>query len=140
MLILILLSFIPPTDLKRYEHDWCMFYQESVNCGNINTCLALQLAVCCCECRCGLPTDSAKTVPWLVNIFGFTLWYQFSFPCSCVSTVGELKDMAAADEPWCCPAYCAANEGTGSEGGAVTAQPSAPPVEAPVEVTRSRTD
>jgi len=27
--------------------------------------------------------------------------YQWSFPCSFLSTIGELKDATAADEPWC---------------------------------------
>jgi len=34
--------------------------------------------------------------------------YQWSFPCSFLSTIGELKEATAADEPWCgyCNALC----------------------------------
>ena len=100
-----------------------MCFQETLNCGDCKTCLALQLAVCCCECRCGVPTDSEKSVPWVVNLLGFTLSYQWSFPCSCLSSIGELKDLTDTDEPWCCPDYC--HRGTLREETkkAVTAQP-----------------
>jgi hypothetical protein len=112
-------------DLKRYQNDWCMCYQEGLNCGDCKTCIALQLAVCCCECRCGLPTDSTKTVPWIVNLLGFNMWYQWSFPCSCLSSIGELKDMTAADEPWCCPATCGSGDASAGGKDVVTAQPGA---------------
>ena len=120
------------SDLKKYENDWCMCYQESLNCGDLKTCIALQLAVCCCEARIGLPTNSETTVPWIFNCLGLTLWYQvhqlnwikchkqstsqvffcaqWSFPCSCFSTIGELKEATATDEMWCpdCCAVCCA--------------------------------
>jgi len=103
-----------------------MCYQESLNCGDCKTCLALQLAVCCCECRCGIPTDSVKTVPWIVNVLGLTMWYQFSMPCSCLSSIGELKELTAADEPWCdCCGVANAKDSTEASEGVVSAQPEA---------------
>jgi hypothetical protein len=87
--------------MKKYPNDWCMVYQESVNCGECKTCISAQVALCCFECRLGIPTNSALTTPWIVNCVGLTLWYQWSFPCSCFSSIGELKDETAPDIPWC---------------------------------------
>mmetsp|Transcript_88609 Transcript_88609/g.177158 ORF Transcript_88609/g.177158 Transcript_88609/m.177158 type:complete len:208 (-) Transcript_88609:159-782(-) len=80
-------------ELKVYSQDWCMCHSGYCNCGDLKTLCALGVSCCCLDCRLGCPTDSTKTTPWLINLLGFTMMYQWEYPCSCCSTVGDLKNM-----------------------------------------------
>lgn len=94
-----------------HEGDRLMCLQGTSHCGDNcqsrgNVCAAVQFALCCLECRTSLPTNSEKTVPWIVNCCGVTLWYQWALlPCTFLSTIGELKeDTKEHQNPWseCC--------------------------------------
>jgi hypothetical protein len=78
-------------DLKKYPDDWFACYSESCNCGGIQSIAAMQCAVCCCDIRISIPTNSQTLVPFIVNVCGLTLLFQWKTQLSCCAPVGELK-------------------------------------------------
>jgi hypothetical protein len=79
------------SELKTLPSDCCMCYSTTCHLGGCRTCCASICNCCCIDMRCALPTDTNKTVPFIFNCCGFTLWYNLSFPLSCNSTLGQLK-------------------------------------------------
>ena len=37
--------------------------------------------------RIAIPTHSIKSVPWMINIFGLTVNYQWGFPLACCASI-----------------------------------------------------
>jgi len=44
--------------------------------------------------RSAIPTNSIKSVPWMINIFGLTVNYQWGFPLACCASIEELTVMS----------------------------------------------
>lgn len=146
----------------QHEGDRVMCLEGSSHCGDFKsrgfTCTAMQVDACCLECRCAIPTNSEKSVPFIVNCFGFTLLYQWAIlPCSFLSTIGELKrDTHDNQEPWCdCDCYNSCDSGvrdevvtvttstpttTSDQAGVVAHQPSAASPHVPREQDNTNND
>ena len=126
------------TRLKSAPNDWCNCYHENCTFGECKTLIALKTSCCCCEQRCGIPTNSIKSIPWLWNCFGLTVWYQWSCPMmACCVTVLDLKEQTAGSSiPDCCMNNCPTYFTSESEVTVVSKQPQAIPSEsAAVDVT-----
>ena len=79
-------------ELKRTPNDWFTCKHQSYNCGECRTLLAWSSAECCCEQRLAIPTNSVKYLPWMINICGLTVMYQWQFPFTCFDTIESIKD------------------------------------------------
>ncbi len=54
--------------------------------------------LCCTQIRCSLPTSAKRNMPFVINLFGLTFWFQSRPLFAAIATVGELKDLCAEKE------------------------------------------
>jgi len=57
--------------------------------GDCKTYYALQVAACCIETRCAIPTSN-DTVPFICNIFGFTFCFNCDFVSFCCKPISVM--------------------------------------------------
>lgn len=79
-------------DLRSHPTDCFMCFTTSCTLGGWKTCCAILCSACCIECRASIPTDTKKTVPFVMTLCGWTFCYNSKPACSCFASLGELED------------------------------------------------